>query len=140
MRHAAQRRRAKVRPERIDRQGGPPAEDLEAFVVGDGLDGFAGGGARGWFGGHEADAGGEGVLTVECRGRKFEVDDFAEQIDGKLDENAGTVAAVGLGAGGTAVVEVFEGDQPSTTMLCERRPLMSATMATPQESASLSGS
>ena len=71
--------------------------------------------ARGAGGGvlrQEADAGGEGVGAVGGRRRQFEVDDIAQQFDGQLDQDARAVAAVGLGARGTAVFEVFQGDQP----------------------------
>ena len=44
--------------------------------------------------------------------RKFEVDDLSEEFDGQLDEDACTVAAVGLGTRGAAVFEVFQSDEP----------------------------
>ena len=57
----------------------------------------------------EADSGREGVAAVEVGARQLEVDDLAEQLDGQLQQDAGAVAAVGLGTRGAAVLEVLEG-------------------------------
>src|SRR6476659_9467971 len=43
---------------------------------------------------------------------KFKVDDLSEEFDWQLDEDAGTVAAVGLGTSGATVFEVFQSDEP----------------------------
>ena len=45
-------------------------------------------------------------------GGQLEVDDLAEQLDGQLDEDARAVTAVGFGARGPAVFEVFQRDEP----------------------------
>ncbi len=47
-----------------------------------------------------------------CARGKFEVDDLSEEFDWRLDEDAGTIAAVGLGTSGAAVFEVFQSDEP----------------------------
>ena len=75
--------------------------------------------------------------AVGCR--EFEVDDVAQQLDGQLEQDARSVTAVGFGACRSAVLEVLRAMRPSATIECERRPWMSVTMATPQESASLVG-
>ena len=62
--------------------------------------------------GQEADAGCEGVGAVGSRLWEVEVDGLPKELDGQLDEDAGAVTAVGFGAGGAAVFEVFQCDQP----------------------------
>ena len=53
------------------------------------------------------------VLAPSAVGRRqLEADDIAQQFDGQLDQDAGPVAAVGLGARGSTVFEMLQGDQP----------------------------
>ena len=109
--HAAQRRHADFGAVRVDGHLAP-AEDVQAFFVGDGLDAFARAGAGDRILRQEADARGEGVGAVRRRRRKLEVDDLAKQFDGQLEQDACTVTAVGFGARGAAVFEVFQRDEP----------------------------
>ena len=83
-----------------------PAEHGEALLGGDLLDPAAGLGGLVGVGGEEAGADGVRVLR-----RQLEVDHRAQERVGDLDEDAGAVAGVGLGAGGAAVVEVAQRGQ-----------------------------
>jgi hypothetical protein len=59
---------------------------------------------------------------------------------GHLEQDAGAVAGVGLGAGRAAVVEVLQDLDRLLKDLFDLRPLMSTTKPTPQESCSNHGS
>ena len=84
--------------------------------------------------GQERDADGVGA-----GGRQREVDDLAQERVRDLDQDAGAVAGVGLGAAGAAVLEVAAArSAPLRTIAWSRRPARSATKATPQASCSFS--
>ncbi len=110
MGHAAERGRADVGANRVDRHRAP-AKDVKALLNGDGLHPLAGLCAVHGVLGQKADAAGEGVGAVGGRSREVEVDDLAKEFDGQLDQDACPVTAVGFGTGGAAVFEVFQGDQ-----------------------------
>ena len=80
-----------------------PAQYLQALGFGDLLDRSAGGGRFFRRLRQERDAGG-----VTARLRQVEVDDVAQERIGNLDQDAGTVTAVRLGALGAAVLEVHQ--------------------------------
>ena len=108
--HAAQRRHADLGTIRIDGHHAP-AEDFQALLDRDGFDPLASAGAGYRILRQIADTRGEGVAAVLRRRRELEVDDFAKQFDGQLQEDAGAVTAVGFGASGPAVLEVFQGHE-----------------------------
>ena len=74
-----------------------PADDLQALGLDDLLDGLAGGGRVAGGLRQEGDAGGVGTL-----GGQVELDDGTQEGVGNLQQDARTVTAVRLGAGGTA--------------------------------------
>ena len=74
------------------------------------------------------------------RRREFEVDDVAQEIDGQLDRMPAPSPLLGSAPAAPRCSRCSRAMSPSATMACERRPWMSVTMATPQESASLAGS
>ena len=84
-----------------------PADDAQVLVGDDPLD--VGGGLLGLarVGGQEADAGGVGP-----GGRQVEVADLGEEVVVDLQQDAGAVPDVVLGAGGAAVVEVRQRREP----------------------------
>ena len=102
-RHAVQRGLAEQR--RVGRHLAP-AEDAQALLRGDLLDALAGLGDLLVVTGDERGAGGVRVLAGQ-----LEVDDLAEEPVGDLHQDPGAVAGVGLGAGGTAVLEVAQRGQ-----------------------------
>ena len=53
--------------------------------------------------------------------RQLEVDDLAQERVRDLDQDAGAVAGVGLGAGGAAVVEVAQGGEGLVDDVVARR-------------------
>ena len=110
--HTAQRRHADLGAVGVDGHRAP-AEHVEALVGGDGFDALARGGAGDRILRQEADTGGEGVgRRPAAGGGKLEVDDVAQQFDGQLQQDARAVTAIGFGARGPAVLEVFQGDEP----------------------------
>ena len=60
----------------------------------------------------------------------------AQERVGDLEQDAGAVAGVRLGAGGAAVVEVAQGGDALLTMSWLATPVRVATKATPQASCS----
>ena len=88
---------------RVDRHRAP-ADDPQALLVDDGVD--AGGGLVGGLGVERQERDADAVGT---RGRQCEVDDLPQEAVGDLQQDAGAVAGVDLGARRAAVVEVAEG-------------------------------
>jgi hypothetical protein len=85
-----------------------PAEHLEALLGGDALDARTGHVACNGIAWKETDSGCERVLAVGRGLRQVEVDDLAQQVDGKLQQNASAVTAIGFGARCPAVFEVLQ--------------------------------
>ena len=85
-----------------------PAEHFETLLGGDALDARTRGGASDGIAWQEADSGREGVLAVGRGLRQVEVDDVAQQVDGKLQQDSRAVTAVGFGARCAAVFEVLQ--------------------------------
>ncbi len=108
--HAADRGHADFGAVGIDGEF-PPAEYLETLFDGDRLDALSGRRAFDRIARKEADPGREALVAVRCRVRQIEVDDLAQQFDGQLDQDAGTVTAIRLGARRAAMLEVFQGRQ-----------------------------
>ena len=96
---------------RRGRPGPPPAEDLEALFVSDGLDPVDGGEPLDGILRQEADARGKSVAAVGRRRGQLEFDDLPEQFDGQLQQDTRAVTTVRLSAGGTAVLEMLQRDQ-----------------------------
>ena len=83
---------------------------------------------------------------TRCRRRtrraagQLEVDHLAQERVGDLDQDAGAVAGVRLGAGGAAVVEVAQRGERLDHDVVAGTPVSVATKATPQASCSWRGS
>ena len=65
---------------------------------------------------------------------------LGEELVRDLHQDAGAVAHARIGADRAAVLEIAQDARPSSTIVCDLRPLMSATKPTPQESLSSAGS
>ena len=72
-------------------------------------------------------------------GRQVEVDDLAQERVGDLEQDAGAVAGVDLGAGGAAVVEVAQRGERLVDDGAAGDAGQVATKATPQASCSNRG-
>ncbi|CAM3055226.1 hypothetical protein RHDE110596_14445 [Prescottella defluvii] len=110
VRHAGPGRRADIGPDRIH----PylvPTEDLEILAVRDRLHPAARLRAQAGLRRQEADSGREGRGPVRRCRRKFEINQFAQEVHRKLDEDSRTVTAVDLGARGPTMLEILEGEQ-----------------------------
>ncbi|CAB4897173.1 unannotated protein [freshwater metagenome] len=101
----ARHHRTSARPEagRIDGNG-TPSESAQALFGDDGLDRGHGLGSVTDVSRQERQA--DGVLT---HGRKFEAGDRTQEAVRHLDEDAGTIAGIGLGPGGATVLHVAQG-------------------------------
>jgi hypothetical protein len=110
VRHATVGGFAEVGAGGVDRQF-PPAEYVEALVVGDRLDLGPGRRALLGIGWQKTDSSGERVAAGRGRLGQLEIDHLAEQFDRQLDQDACAVTAVGLGTRGAAVIEMLERDQ-----------------------------
>ncbi len=108
--HTTQRRHADLGTVRVHRNVAP-AENFEGLIVRDAFDAAACCRTRHRILRHEAQPGGVRVAAVRGRWWQLEFDDSFEQFDRQLQEHAGTVAAVGLGARGTTVFEMLESQQ-----------------------------
>ena len=84
-----------------------PAEDLEFLLGGDRLEALTGALYRALVAGHEGGA--DGVLVGAGQLEPELTGDLTEEPVGDLEQDAGTVTGVGLGADGAPVLEVAQG-------------------------------